>query len=431
MATGERAPHVVRPSSPPGPERDAGQAVAPGGTAAPVSAADPAPGLATAPRVRREHPRTPLGRLSDRLVAIGFVLVLAVPALALVAGARPAFTENRRPAAFPAVAAEGLVTGKFFAALDRFLADNLPWRDRAVGAYAGVDHELLGGSTNPDVIIGRDDWLFYIRELRPACRSSASEVLAQIDQLAAAAAGRGQQFRFQVAPDKHAAYPDRLPPEISPGQPCTDRQRAGMQAGMAQRPTVAIDAWGPILAERRADPAAQHYWREDSHWTAAGAMPAIEALVESLAPGTWDPAAVMTDGIQKSPGELATLLGQTAVETAPRTVVRRGGTLDRGALTTRARLTNAREIPHYRVGGVPVVPGRTLMVYDSFLGNVQTRVAPWFEESVWVHWQDLLEHPELVADLPDFDTIVVSRAERGTYETDFIRLLQPVLPATP
>ena len=398
--------------------------------APPVSAADPAPGPAVAPHGGREHRQTSLGRLSDRLVAVGFVVLLAVPALALAAGLRPNLAENRAPAAFPAVAVDAVTSGRFFLAVDRFLADNLPWRERAVRAYAGVDHDLLGGSTNPDVVIGRDGSLFYIRELQPQCPASAADVLAQIDRLAAAAAANGQAFRFQVAPDKHAIYPEQLPPAVSPAEPCTDRQRPAMRAGMAERPGVTLDAWGPILALRQADPAGQHYWREDSHWSGAGAIPAIQSLVESLAPGVWNPADVKTEGVQKSPGELATLLGRTAEETAPRTVVRRG-TLDRGALTTRARLTNAREIPQYRVSGVPVVPGRTLMIYDSFLGNVQARVAPWFEESVWVHWQDLLQHPELAADLPEFDSIVVSRAERGTYETDFIELLAPVLPVTP
>ena len=430
MSTGESRPHRAHGTSAPTRE-PAAQASTSRATAPPVSAADPAPGLAVAPTAGREHRRTALGRLSDRLVALGFVVLLAVPAVALAAGLRPNLTENRAPATFPAVAVEALTNGRFFLAIDRFLADNLPWRDRAVGAYAGVDHDLLGGSTNPDVVIGRDGWLFYIRELQPQCGASAGDVLAQIDRLAAAAARNGQQFRFQVAPDKHAIYPEQLPPAVSPEEPCTDRQRSDMRAGMAGRPGVALDAWGPILALRQADPAGQHYWREDSHWSGGGAMPAIQMLVESLAPGVWNPADVKTEDVQKSPGELATLLGQTAEETAPRTVVRRAGTLDRAALPTRARLTNAREIRHYRVSGVPVVPGRTLMIYDSFLGNVQARVAPWFEESIWVHWQDLLQHPELAADLPEFDSIVVSRAERGTYDTDFIELLAPVLPVAP
>ncbi len=75
------------------------------------------------------------------------------------------------------------------------------------------------------------------------------------------------------------------------------------------------------------------------------------------------------------------------------------------------------------------IEGRTLVVYDSFFGTSEARIAPWFRESVWVHYNDLIYHPELVDDLPSFDRIVLERVERDAHSVDAATLLAPVFAA--
>ena len=198
---------------------------------------------------------------------------------------------------------------------------------------------------------------------------------------------------------------------------------------MAARPGVAVDMWTAVLAERDRSESPL-YFSQDSHWTPDGAMPAIAALVESLAPGVWDPTEIVADGTSRYPMELARLMGKPRDAIVPRYVVRPSVTVEEGVLPTTVDLGNARDIFDYTTSGTAdVVPGTTLIVYDSFFNINRQRIAPWFERSVWVHAGDLRDHPEIADVLPPLDSIVLERVERGAYDTDMEQLLRPVLEA--
>lgn len=365
----------------------------------------------------------------DRLVALVFVAALTIPGIALMAGLRAPELENRAEASLPTLSLEALTEPSTYKAIDDYVARSLPARDVAVGAYATLDYEVLGGSTDPDVVVGVGDWLFFVGELRPACAVAAADLLAQWDAVTAAADRAGIRVRFGIAPDKHAIYPERVRPEPRMPVACTDARRAEIRAGMAARPDSMVDFWTAVLAERdRAESAL--YFNQDSHWTPTGAMPAIEALVESLAPGVWDPDEITVDGTSRFPMELARLMGKPRDGIVPRYVVRPTVTVAQTELPTPVDLGNARDIGVYETSGSDrVVPGTTLVVYDSFFNINRQRITPWFERTVWVHAGDLRDHPELADFLPAFDTIVLERVERGAYDTDLERLLRPVLDA--
>lgn len=388
-----------------------------------------APGAIPARGTDSAPAQKPLRRWLDRLVAVGFVVALATPAFLLALGYRPLDLENRAPAAFPRVSLRSLTDPEFYVGIDRFLNDNLPLRPEAVQVHAGIDRGILGGTTNPDVIEGRDGWLFHVVELHPRCDFDAAHVLDQIDAAAGGLRAAGIEFRYLVAPDKHAIYPDKLPSPIPTGPPCSDAWRDALRAGLAARPDTTVETWTPVLAARAATPTAPLYYSGDSHWTPLGAMPTVQALVESLAPGTWDDREIVVDGTETRATELTRLIGLPAVERVPRLVVRPGVVVHEQLIETGVHLESARDIPWFTVvaGGRRVVPGRTLVVYDSFYGDLMERISPWFAESVWVHEGDLLNHPELADALPPFDTVVFERAERGVYFTDVASDLRTVI----
>jgi SGNH hydrolase-like domain, acetyltransferase AlgX len=352
----------------------------------------------------------PASRL-DRVVAAAFLVALIVPGAALISGARPPELENAKPASLPPLSAGALTDTSTYTAIDRFIADNLPGRDVAVRGYGGLDYELLGGSASGQVVVGAGDWLFYVGELRPSCRTTAAGLLTQIDTVAGQAAGVGIDFRFVVAPDKHAIFPDRRRSDDPIPPACTDDQRDALRAGMATRPGSTIDLWAPVMAAK-ARGMDGLYFSQDSHWTPTGALPAVQALVDSLAPGVWGDSEISIDGTSTYPMELARLMG------IPRD----------GVVPNDVKLTNAPEISAYTVSGDgELVQGTTLVVYDSFFNINRPRIVPWFAHTVWVHGSDLRDHPGLVADLPPIDRIVVERVERDAYDLDLVSLLTPVI----
>ncbi len=363
----------------------------------------------------------------DRLVVLIFVAVLAMPGLALIAGVRPPELENRAESELPTIDARALTEPGTYQAIDDYVARNLPARDVAVSAYATLDYSLLHGSTDPDVVLGRDDWLFFIGELMPTCDVPPTEQIRALDAAAVQAEAANVELRFAIAPDKHAVYPDRLREDLPMPEPCTDAARDEVRAAMAARPEYTVDMWTAVLAERdRSD--LPLYFSQDSHWTPAGALPAIAALVESLAPGVWDPREITIDGRTHYPMELARLMGKPRDAILPKYIVRPSIVVHESIVPTAVDLGNARDIEvHKTSGSGRVVPGTTLVIYDSFLNINQRRITPWFEHTVWVHAGDLRDFPEIADDLPPLDTIVLVRVERGAYDTNVEVLLRPIL----
>jgi len=58
------------------------------------------------------------------------------------------------------------------------------------------------------------------------------------------------------------------------------------------------------------------------------------------------------------------------------------------------------------------------VIYDSFFGIDTRLVAPFFEDTTWVHVGDILQHPELASILGPFDRVILERVERGFYATN-------------
>ena len=162
-------------------------------------------------------------RLRDRAVAIVFVIVLAVPGIALIGGVRPPLIENRPATSIPPVSIRALAKSDFFKVVDEAVQDAFPLRAAAVEAVGALDYGLLHGSPNPDVVVGRDRWLFLTGEIRPKCLWHSDSILQTWDSFAAAMGRDGIDATFLIVPDKHVAYPEMLPPQVSADDPCTRR----------------------------------------------------------------------------------------------------------------------------------------------------------------------------------------------------------------
>jgi hypothetical protein len=366
--------------------------------------------------------------LPDRLVSVAFVIALVLPGIALAAGVRPVELEGRPLATLPSIDAGSLGEPRTYAAINRWLADRFPGRNQAIGAHAAIDYGVLGGSTTPDVIVGRDGWLFTHTERDPVCAVTPVEVLSALDHVVDGFASRGIDVRFIVPPDKHSIYPEEVIQGSGLGEACTDDRRAAMQAGMQARPGVAIELWSRIAAAHAADPSTPLYFKQDTHWTPLGALIATRALVQSFGPGVWDEAQMPIQGSAAYATDLSRVMGLPSKERIPKLVVRPGVTVERTAVSTTVDLKSARDIGDYKVDpSAAAVEGRTLILYDSFFRTNESRIAPWFRESVWVHANDLERSPELAADLGAFDHVVIERVERSAYDVDLEALLAPVI----
>ncbi len=363
---------------------------------------------------------TPFWRRLDRLVLVVTLLGLLVPWAMLVAGLRPKPIENRPLARLPAITVAALLDGSWFKGADAFLSDNVWVRPYAI-RIRGEAYWLSGGTGNPQVLRGRDNWLFTRAEFEPDCQLDAAAVVATLERAAAATAASKMTFRFVAIPDKHDIYPEQLGAVPFP-PPCTAAQLGPFRSGLAALGPVAVDGWVPLQAARAADPTTDLYYPRDTHWTPLGAAQVVRALVRSIDPAVLAADDLVVDGKARRTVDLAQQIGLRQVDTTPR-VVRPGVTLIRADLAAPSGIPVARTILETTATGAPTVTGRTLIVYDSFFGIDVGVVGPFFADAVWVHFGDLTNHPELAQALGTFDTVIVERVERGIYNGDITTML--------
>lgn len=375
---------------------------------------------------------TTAGRLMDRLVAIAFVAVLLLPAGAMAAGLRPPTIENRPIQPFPELRPGSLLDTTWYGDIDRALTDRLILRPAAVRLRATLSY-MAGGTGTTRVIRGTGDWLFYGLDFHPTCKVSAAEYLGSLDALEARFRDHGQQLRVIIAPDKSSIYPDRFKGGRPPSG-CTARNRPAVRTGLAERGAFTVDAWQVLDAARAAAPAGPAlYFEQDTHWTSDGAALAIEPLIRTLDATLWDPAQVTDGGAFAADMDLARIIGLDATEPGRRLLARPATTVSRLDLAVPDAVDPTAVFELRSTGVDRVVPGRTLVIYDSFLYQNERpfigpdMVAPFLADSVWIRFDALLAHPELGPRFGPYDTVIFERAERAAYDVPMDAVLRSVL----
>jgi alginate O-acetyltransferase complex protein AlgJ len=240
----------------------------------------------------------------------------------------------------PSMAADGSAGDDLASRLRTWISgfeDRFAFRGGLVRGQAAIRYRWLGVSPQPEVIRGRDGWLFYADNgglddyLRTMpfsdddLRLWASTLQHTQDALAA----RGIAYVFVVAPDKHVIYPEHMPTSL---QPASGPSRADqLLAHLAATTSVQTVDLRPVLAAAKATDRIYH--RTDSHWNDVGALVATHAILERLqaiAPDVeWLAPPPRLDGLTRrervTPGmdlavmlRLAPWLPETRIELVPR-----------------------------------------------------------------------------------------------------------------
>lgn len=309
--------------------------------------------------------------------AVWFVLVIAAPLAAFVAGVRPVPGENRAVAAAPELAVGRAFDTDLYGEVAAWFEDRLPGRDHAVEADAWIDYRVFGDSPNPDVSLGADGWLYLTRAVRAPCITSerAEAVAAEVDRIARIGAAAGVDVVLIVAPNKAAIHPEHLG-GLADREECAAANRALLRDALAGS-SAFVDTWAAL---EDAGTGERLYHRTDTHWNRLGASYAAGAVVERLAPGLWDQQAVVRTGTQQRLGDLVKLMGLSFTEEVSAYRVRRG----RDPAVERVPTDGGPEAVESAMTGLPVVPGRTVVIHDSMGEVIVPLLRPYLEEAVTV-----------------------------------------------
>jgi alginate O-acetyltransferase complex protein AlgJ len=213
------------------------------------------------------------------------VLLLIAPAAAWIfpAWSGSGATELRKRALAPRLPTTLRQLRHWPEKFDSYLNDNVPGRSRLIQTWSEVAKHAHF-SSSPEVILGRDEWLFLRRdadildkhrgflvpsaEQKQAWQSGLKTIFAEIESA-------GGTPWLVIAPNKETVYPEFLPPWVrSAGPSTTDFILQAINEGQVQN---VIDL-RPVLVA--AKPGRALYWKTDTHWNGAGIQIAYDAIMD-------------------------------------------------------------------------------------------------------------------------------------------------------
>jgi alginate O-acetyltransferase complex protein AlgJ len=227
--------------------------------------------------------------------------------------------ERRRAASVPGLPGTLSALKIFPQEFEKFFSDHFGLRRQLIDLRNQIDFWVLKRSPSEDVIIGKNNWLYYVGD--HSVDDFRGRYLLTPDELARWQAAlkerrdwlalRGIKYRFVIAPNKQSIYPEYLPDSLIKGQLSqADQLVAYMRE--AGDPDLILDL-RPVLRSLKGE--LPSYRKLDVHWNAYGGYQAYKAILESFRPQlnlpTLQLAASDFRAIDsREGGEIAAMMGQ-------------------------------------------------------------------------------------------------------------------------
>lgn len=365
-----------------------------------------------------------------RILVIGISLALA--AVWVIPGVTA--NENRAVREFPDPSRAGVLSAADFRAVDAALLDRLPAKGSVV-AVLGAGLVGAGLSTTTGVFRGPGGEPFLGQDFVNSClpgRVDAADGLAR--DVRDALAQHGIRFVYAIAPDKSSIERDQLGPAADLLLTCSDAARVTLEAAAARPDSPLLVAWDELSADPR-----RLYLYGDSHWNPDGGALFAELLIDRLGEE-----GIATSGVferddlavikEIAPdGDLFFIMGAHVPQPTTLLYSAREGVEVRGESDFHDGVYTQRWVST----GPDLIPGRTLLLHDSYLAYNQDVLSPYFADLTALPLSSL-NTPGALASLWGYDTVIVQQVQRSVPDyldqiaaQNWIRVGHPLDPEAP
>ena len=375
------------------------------------------------------------------MIALFFAILLMPGVLGALLGraAEGQNTENRTLAERPELSFENLED--FPADAEAYINDHAPFRDQFIDAYASMNMELFHSIDNNDVIVGKEDWLFYAGNdsrvdalgISPFTEVEQWSITTQLLQIRQKYGKDRDSFVFFIAPDKEIVYRQYLPDYYAP---VTDTSRA-KELVKYIRENSDIQVIYPLEDLLAASEQGLTYYKTDTHWNDYGGFVGSQELIaalggrteevrfageaeETASSGEGEAAGVRVSFAEGERGDLGNL-GHTPMRYLDEVKAQIEGYYDE--LTPELLEDNPETgITRARTEGAPD-ERRLVMVRDSFTEAMEPVLQKYFAESVLIDWESIES-----TDIGSYggDVLVYQVVERnlGRIPADLVSILE-------
>lgn len=210
--------------------------------------------------------------------------------------------------------------------IPKFLADarfhvtkRYALKDQLIAANAAVKLTLFGYSTAPNVMRGRQGFLFLgqdapiglVQGLNRLTEAGQARWARHFQDVHAGFASAHLPYALIVGPDKHGIYAEALPRWLRVAPPTATRTHQLMALATAHLGPGTLDTRTLLQAARVAQPDALFYHKTDTHWTELGASLAVFRTLQGMGLSASLPETILRRAPRS--GDLARMMGRQAV----------------------------------------------------------------------------------------------------------------------
>lgn len=207
-------------------------------------------------------------------------IVLLIPFAGMAFWPTNTTTENTKLAEWPAFKLDGRWNKAYLPQMGQYFEDHFAFRQYLVTANALLRSKTVKGGFTNQIILGKNDWLYYKGTLDDyQARNGLTDrglfdVVHNLSLIQNYVQQQGSQFRLIIAPNKNSLYGGNMPYYYGRGRANNvDRLtpllvKAGIQY---------VDLYKPFKENKDV-----LYFARDSHWNNKGALLAYNTLMDSL-----------------------------------------------------------------------------------------------------------------------------------------------------
>ncbi len=240
------------------------------------------------------------------------LLIMVVPFAGMTVAATNETTENKELAEFPKLRNNGKWNVSFLGELGGYFEEHFAFRQELVAANAMLRGKVLGVSASDQVVVGKDDWLYYAGTLDDylgenlMSEKGLANAVHNIGLMQQYVESRGSKFIITVAPNKNSVYGDNMPSNYLRGE---ENNHSLLAPLLGQAGIHYVDLYHIFESSDEF-----LYLRGDSHWNNKGALLVCQRLMDALGK-EYDASAYSAYEVRKEHiGDLEKMLYSVAVK---------------------------------------------------------------------------------------------------------------------
>jgi hypothetical protein len=353
--------------------------------------------------------------------------------------------ENRTPHEIPAIESPAnLIDANWWSKVSRAIEDRVPYRQQVIALSRSINPSNAKASESKKVVrgIAQDDyqWLFFRKSLAEdlGTLEETKQAIDAIEHFIANNTFKADLFII-VAPNKVTIYPEKLPEDLQ-AQYAQSKEQRNLLTRYFAKPDAPylIDIWTPIFSAKQSTDKLL-YEPAGSHYNSLGAMILAKAMIDAADPTLWDESEIIEEWTKTDIPDIAKIIGDWDMkETNTRLQIHRpgieivelwqtphkkGATLDTPRQVNNPDFLSINEVSYYNRRHVinrpiagpeaePLIPGKTLILFDSFIGHyLHPTLAQFFEEVDFIHI-GTVDQAFLIEALNTYDRVYFQSAER-------------------